>query len=313
MYLICGEALYDVFLDPVSPDNGLQVNLQAIPGGSPHNIAIGLARLGCAVALATEIAGDSLGRRLERRLKKEGVDCRFLRYTAATTPLAMVDIDESGAAHYVFHGLKGLLYHPDLSEVRKHWDALLGIHVGSVPIVSRQSAPHLLELVGSTPDRVLISFNPHVRLSLEPDVARWRKAVEEFRPHAHLIKVSEEDLLQLYGKTVDGDGAANRWLEHRCSLVVVTRGARGATLFTRQHGRIDIESAPVVVADTVGAGDSFQAAMLAWLAEHRRASPAELSQLSAGELAELGRFASHAAALTCRYRGPQFPYRRALK
>ena len=313
MYLICGEALYDVFLDPAAPDSGLQVPLHAIPGGSPHNIAIGLARLGCPVALATEIAGDALGRRLERRLKKEGVDCRFLRTTATATPLAMVDIDESGAPHYVFHALDRLVYHPDVSEVRRNWNSLFGIHVGSVPIVSRQSAPQLLELVASTPDRLLVSFNPHVRLSLEPDVARWRQAVEDFRPHAHLIKVSEDDLLQLYGKAIDGDSAANRWLEHRCSLVVVTRGARGATLFTREHGRINVETAPVVVADTVGAGDSFQAAMLAWLAEHRRVSPVELSQLSAGELAELGRFASHAAALTCRYRGPQFPYRRALK
>jgi fructokinase len=313
MYLICGEALYDVFLDPVAPDSDLQVTLHARPGGSPHNIAIGLARLGCAVALATEIARDSLGRRLERRLKKEGVDCRFLRCTAAATPLAMVDIDESGAAHYVFHGLDRLIYHPDLLAVQQNWDSLFGIHVGSVPIVSRQSASQLLKLVSSTADRVLVSFNPHVRLSLEPDVARWRRAVEDFRTHAHLIKVSEDDLLLLYGEGSDGDSAANRWLEHRCSLVVVTRGAKGATLFTRHHGRIDVESAPVVVADTIGAGDSFQAAMLAWLAEHRRVSPLELSQLEAGELAELGRFASHAAALTCRYRGPQFPYRRALK
>jgi fructokinase len=118
--------------------------------------------------------------------------------------------------------------------------------------------------------------------------------------------------VQLYGPGTDVDAVATRWLEHRCSVVVVTRGERGATIYSRRHGKIIIEPVPVVVADTVGAGDSYQAALLAWLAERRHVSPLALSQLSADELAELGRFAARAAAITCRYRGPEFPYRKAL-
>jgi fructokinase len=312
MYLICGEALYDVFVDASSTDAARPITLYAKAGGSPHNVAIGLARLGCAVALATETAPDALGVRLEQRLQNEGVDCRFIRRTAASTPLAMVDVDAAGTARYAFHGLAGLRYHPDLPAVQRCWNSLIGVHVGSIPIVSDQSSSQLLQLAASTPDKVLVSFDPNVRLSLEPDVARWREAVEQFRRQAHLIKVSVDDLTQLYGAGIDVARVAGEWLSHRCSLVAVTRGERGATLFSRTGSVVQIEPVPVVVADTVGAGDSFQAAMLAWLSEARRASPLELAHLSAAQCAALGRFAARAAATTCRYRGPEFPYRKAL-
>ena len=312
MYLVCGEALFDVFVDPTTPYDHNQVTLFAKAGGSPHNVAIGLARLGCRVALATEIAADALGRRLESRLQSEGVDCRFVRRTAAATPIAMVDVHEPGTARYSFYGLDHLLYHPDPAAVQRELKSIIGVHVGSIPSVSHQSATHLVELVASMPARTLVSFDPNVRLSLEPDVARWHRAVDTFRQYAHVIKVGEDDLVQLYGGAADVEAIAVSWLAHRCSLVVVTRSERGATLFSKACGKISVAAMPVVVADTVGAGDSFQAAMLAWFAENDRASPAQVSKLTTGELEAVGKFATLAASITCRYRGPEFPFRKAL-
>ena len=311
MYLICGEALYDVFVDPLDADVRRRVSLTAKPGGSPFNVAIGLARLGVPVALATEIADDTLGRNLEARLRAEGVRCDFLRRTASSTPLAMVEIDAQGAPRYAFHGLAALQFHPDQSTFQEHLGALNGIHVGSIPIVSH-SAPQLLALAASASPRTLISFDPNVRLSVEPEAGKWQKAVDQFRRLAHLIKVSEEDLACLYGAAADIDSIAACWLEHRCAMVIVTRGSRGATYYSRTAGNIHIEALPVSIGDTVGAGDSFQAAMLAWLWEQRRASPAEIAGLSARQIQSLGTFAAHAAAETCRHKGPEFPYRKAL-
>jgi fructokinase len=312
VYLICGEALYDVFIDPPPANESRQVSLYAKAGGSPHNVAIGLARLGCPVALATELAPDTLGRRLESRLQTEGVDCRFVRRTAKATPLAIVDVDADGTTRYAFHGLDQLLYHPELSVIRQSWKSLFGVHVGSIPIVSKQSSTQLLQLISTAPEKALVSFDPNIRLSLQPDVTQWRRAVDSFRQNAHLIKVSEDDLIHLYGADVDIDATARSWLSHRCTVVALTRSERGATLFSGSSGAIDIAPVPVVVADTVGAGDSFQAAMLAWLAEERHASPQGLANLDSHDLQTLGRFAAHAAAITCRYRGPEFPYRKAL-
>jgi len=312
MYLICGEALYDVFIDPMNADVRRKVDLTAKPGGSPFNVAIGLARLGCPSYLATELALDTLGRNLEAKLRAEGVHCDFLRRTAKATPLAMVDVDATGTPTYAFHGLDGLLFYPDMSVVKKHWKELVGIHVGSIPIVSRSSSEPLLALLSEAPAKVLVSFDPNVRLTVEPDVDRWRQAVDRFRAHAHMIKVSEEDIVNLFGRDADQERIAESWLTHHCSLVAVTRGAFGATYYSRHSGKITVEAIPVVVADTVGAGDSFQAAMMAWLLENRHASPAELAALSPAQLRTLGQFAAQAAAATCRHRGPEFPYRKTL-
>jgi len=313
MYLICGEALYDVFIDPSASGKATKLSLSAKAGGSPHNVAIGLARLGCPVALASEISTDTLGRLLEARLRAEGVDCRFLRTTAKATPLAMVDVDAAGVPRYAFHGLDIVLFHPDPAAITPLWKTIRGIHVGSIPIVSRQSSAMLLELIKGAPQRVLTSLDPNVRLAFEPDVERWRTAVEAFREHANLIKVSEEDLAALFGSSVDADRVAARWLSDRCSLVVVTRGSAGASLFSSRGGKVEIPAVKVVVADTVGAGDSFQAAMLAWLKENDATGPDELADLSNDQLKAMGNFAARAAATTCRHRGPEFPYRKALR
>ena len=90
----------------------------------------------------------------------------------------------------------------------------------------------------------------------------------------------------------DADTIARSWLTHRCSLVAVTRGERGATYYSRSAGQIEIASLPVVVADTVGAGDSSQAATLAWLAEHRCMAPSVLNSLTAEAIRKLGNFAA---------------------
>ncbi|MDP9089792.1 MAG: carbohydrate kinase [Pseudomonadota bacterium] len=313
MYLVCGEALYDVLIDPTGPASPNKVSLSAKAGGSPHNVAIGLARLGCPVALATEIAPDTLGRRLESRLAAEGVDCSFLRRTGKATPLAMVDVDALGNARYVFHGLDCILFHPDPKTIKPNWKSIYGVHVGSIPIVSRQSSAMLLDLLRTAPKGIINSFDPNVRTAFEPDIERWRISVESFGKLAHLIKASEEDLKTIYGADVDEGVIAQRWLSAHCSLVIVTRGGRGASLYSRSAGRIDVPAVKVIVADTVGAGDSFQAAMLAWLAEKRLASPSALAKLSPEQLGALGHFSAQAAAITCRHRGPEFPYRKALQ
>lgn len=312
MFLICGETLYDVHVERPPSNKVRHVALAAKAGGSPHNVAIGLVRLGCPAMLSTEIANDSLGRFLEAHLISEGVDCRFVRRTATATPLAMVDVDAAGQPRYAFHGLDAMRFHPEPGAVSGLWNTLYGIHVGSIALVSRPSGQALSDLTAAAPPRVLVSLDPNIRLTIEPHVERWRQAVDRFRRHAHLIKVSDEDICSLFGREVQVDQIAVAWLEHRCQLVAVTRGARGVSLFSRK-GRVDIDAVPVTVGDTVGAGDCFQAALLAHLAETRHASPAELAALSLPDLDRMGRFAAAAAAITCRHRGPEFPYRKALR
>ena len=311
MYLVCGEALFDFFAQsPESMATG-QVDFRAIAGGSPFNVAVGLRRLGVDTALFAGLSTDYLGRRLKQVLVNEGVSTEYLHDLDAPTTLAMVALDASGSPAYSFRGegcadrqLHG--HHLPLlgPEVR-------GVHVGSFSLVVQPVGDTLLALVKRESGQRLISLDPNVRLNPEPDIERWRQRISELIPYADVIKVSDEDLELLYPGQ-DAQQIARSWLNHRCQLVFLTRGSQGASVFSREHGQRSVPASPVQVADTVGAGDTFQAAVIAWLTGHGLDSIEGVQGLSALQLDALLDFASRAAALTCSKTGPDLPYRAQL-
>lgn len=309
MFLVCGEALFDLFSRSAGVDEGEAVVFRAVAGGSPYNVAIGLARLGREVAIATHLFDDALGRRLETTLRREGVDLSFVHRGTGATPLALVEVDNAGVPHYAFHGVREMCVHPEVPAHQHR--AFTGIHVGSVPIVSICSSGNLLELTRDARDQ-LISFDPNVRLSVEPDMGLWRAQVDRFRRNAHVIKVSVEDLNAIYGSQCDAHRIAARWVEDATSIVVLTRGERGCVLFSARHEPIELQVVPSRILDTVGAGDSFMAALLCWLDEANCARPAALSDLTEAQLRLMGEFASSAAAKTCSRQGPHMPRRGEL-
>ncbi|MCK6254246.1 carbohydrate kinase family protein [Pseudomonas fragi] len=311
MYLVCGEALFDFFAQsPESMATG-QVDFRAIAGGSPFNVAVGLRRLGVDTALFAGLSTDYLGRRLKQVLVNEGVSTEYLHDLDSPTTLAMVALDASGSPAYSFRGegcadrqLHG--HHLPLlgPEVR-------GVHVGSFSLVVQPVGDTLLALVKRESGQRLISLDPNVRLNPEPDIERWRQRISELIPYADVIKVSDEDLELLYPGQ-DAQQIARSWLNHRCQLVFLTRGSQGASVFSREHGQRSVPASLVQVADIVGAGDTFQAAVIAWLTGHGLDSIEGVQGLSALQLDALLDFASRAAALTCSKTGPDLPYRAQL-
>lgn len=311
MFLVCGEALFDIF---TRPDDGGSVNrlgLDAVAGGSPFNVAIGLRRLGVEAALFAGLSSDYLGRRLRLVLAHEQVDPRYLREFDAPTTLAMVAVGADGSPTYSFRGdgcadrQLRLEHLPDLAP------AVRGIHVGSFSLVVQPVADTLLALVAREADRRLISLDPNVRLNPAPDIHLWRDQIHAFAAHAHLIKVSDEDLHLLY-PDIEPQQIAEAWLRKRSQLVVVTRGAHGASIFTRNQGTWSVPACEVETVDTVGAGDTFQAALLTFLSERGLDTPAGLATLQRDTLDQMLRFATRAAALTCTRVGPDLPYRNQL-
>lgn len=169
----------------------------------------------------------------------------------------------------------------------------------------------LLTLVQRESGKRLISLDPNVRLNPQPDIQLWRDRVAQLVQHADLIKVSDEDLHLLYPDQAP-ESVLQGWLQHRCQLVFLTRGGDGATVFSRQHGSWSASAVKVVMADTVGAGDTFQAALIAWLTEQQLDSVDGLQQLTRAQIDAMLVFAVRAAALTCTKTGPDLPYRRQL-
>ena len=311
MYLVCGEALFDFFSEEDASGQASKVNYKAIAGGSPFNVAVGLRRLGIEAGLFGGLSTDFLGRRLLQVLKDEGVSEQFLVEFAAPTTLSMVAVGANGSPQYNFRGegcADRLLQAEHLPVLG---DDVRGLHIGSFSLVVQPIGDTLLALVQRESGKRLISLDPNVRLNPQPDIQLWRDRVAELVKHADLIKVSDEDLHLLYPDQ-SPESVLEGWLQHRCQLVFLTRGGNGASVFSRQHGHWSQPAVKVVMADTVGAGDTFQAAVIAWLTEQQRDSIEGLQQLSKADIAALLDFACRAAALTCSKTGPDLPYRHQL-
>jgi len=311
MYLVCGEALFDFFSEDDASDSASKVNFKAIAGGSPFNVAIGLRRLGVEAALFAGLSTDYLGRRLLQVLEDEGVRPDYWVDFAAPTTLAMVAVGANGSPQYSFRG-EGCA---DRQLKPEHLPTLgadvRGLHVGSFSLVVQPIADTLLTLVRRESGKRLISLDPNVRLNPEPNIEVWRSRIATLVELADLIKVSDEDLHLLYPGQ-DPAQVIEGWLQHRCQLVFLTRGGEGATVFSRTQGSWSTPAIPVKMADTVGAGDTFQAALIAWLTEQQLDSVQGVKQLSREQIDQMLRFAVQAAALTCGKTGPDLPYRHQL-
>ena len=311
MYLVCGEALFDFFSEDDVTGLASKVNFKAIAGGSPFNVAVGLCRLGVDAALFAGLSTDYLGRRLQQVLNEEGVRPDFLVDFAAPTTLAMVAVGANGSPHYNFRG-EGCA---DRQLKPEHLPELgpdvMGLHIGSFSLVVQPIADTLLELVQRESGKRLISLDPNVRLNPEPNIDLWRSRIATLVEYADLIKVSDEDLSLLYPEE-DPQRVIEGWLQHRCHLVFLTRGGEGATVFSRIHGSWSVPASPVKIADTVGAGDTFQAALITWLTEQQRDSVEGVQSLSRQHIDGMLKFAVQAAALTCSKTGPDLPHRHQL-
>ena len=310
MMIICGEALLDVF---AAGETSTGIALDAKVGGSPFNLAVGLARLGQPVGFFSAISTGFAGERLMRALASEGVDTRAVARNGAPTTLSLIGLDAQGVPSYAFYGegcADRLLAEADLARVPA---GITAINIGSYATVVEPIASTLRALIereralreGSAPGaHALIAFDPNIRLNVEPDLQRWRDQLAWMLPRTDLLKVSDEDLGLLQpGIGADAfDAFAANAIAQGVNAVVITRGALGAIGWTAQ-GRSSVPPVPVAVVDTVGAGDTFQAALLTWLAEHNALSPQALGALTQEQLHDALGFAARAAAITCSRRG----------
>ncbi|MEM9061894.1 MAG: carbohydrate kinase [Pseudomonadota bacterium] len=299
--LVCGEALYDLF-QVDEPEPG-RLSLDARVGGSPFNVAIGIARLGGKASLLTGISTDLLGSRLMARLEAEGVGVDLIIRSGRRTTLSLVGLDPNGSPEYAFYGVGSAdcaISASDLPAVPDHVEAL---HFGSYSIAVRPVADAFAELAARESHRFL-SLDPNVRLTIEPEIGLWRERIASFAASANLIKVSAEDLGLLWPGRAAAE-IAHEWLGLGADCVIVTDGGAAVRAW-RADGEISVATEAVEIVDTVGAGDSFQAAVLSAL-QARGAMAVGPADLSSEDLAEILAFAARAAAMTCARRGADLP------
>lgn len=295
MLVVLGEVVVDL----LEQSDG---DLRPVPGGSPANVALALARLGDHVELMARFGGDALGDRCERHVRDNGVGLAYAVRADQPSTLALVTLDELGHARYGFWTEGTSDWQWTAAELAATPTDAAALHTGSLASWLPPSAAPVLDLLHRTraADATTVSYDPNVRAALMGTPDQGRAAVEGAVAAAHVVKASDEDVAWLYPGTGLTEVAA-RWLGLGADLVVVTRGADGPLGITAD-AVVDRAAPGVRVSDTVGAGDTFTAGLLHGLAARDAlgAGPsARLRALSADALGDVLHTAAAAAALTC--------------
>jgi fructokinase len=299
MFVVVGEALVDL----VGQRGGR--TFSAHPGGSPANVALGLARLGVPVTLNTRLGRDSFGEMVRSHLEASGVRVDGGAGEGAKTTLAIATL-AAGIASYDF---------------RIDWDveALVPLpvetrclHTGSLATVLPPGRANVVDLVEREHERgrVTVSYDPNVRPALLGDAARARPDIEHLVAMSDVVKVSDDDLRWLYPDRSDEE-VAQDWLASGPALVVVTRGGAGAYAVS---AGLELRRAavPIDLVDTVGAGDSFTSGLLDGLHRADLIGGARRDALATIDEATLGSVVDAAAliaAITCSRPGADPPTR----
>jgi fructokinase len=301
MLLSCGDALID-FL-PAKSTDGSDAFRPAV-GGSCLNVAIGMARLGAPAAFVGGISTDLFGRMIVDHALASQVDLRYAMRLARPTKLAFVQTVD-GEAQYTFY---------DEETASRHWTYHPGsipfaemeaIHVGSTTLIDAKLAAETMRMVEDARSTTL-SFDPNCRPNLVTDKAAYVSRMNQFVERADIVRLSDGDFAFLY----DGSNyaqVAEALLARGPLLFVVTCGARGARAWHRMAGAVQVDAPRVKIVDTIGAGDSFQAALLFILRKMNRISAELLAKLDASQLKGALSFAAACAALTCARQGADPP------
>jgi fructokinase len=250
--LVIGEALVDIVMD------GQGESAEHV-GGSPANVAVGLARLDHAVDFACSLGHDERGDRIAAHLGRHGVHVLPESFGDDPTSTALATLDRAGSATYVFD-LHWALPRISLPEGTGH------VHTGSIGAVLQPGAATVTATLQDVRERGTVSYDPNIRPGIMGDLAAVRERVEELVALSDVVKSSADDVALLYaGASVDE--VMSRWLRLGASLTVVTLGAGGVVyrVASDEHSRHEPTRAERVV-DTVGAGDSFMAGLVSGLA-----------------------------------------------
>jgi fructokinase len=303
MIVCCGEALIDMVPGGDGPDSFV-----AKPGGCPLNTAIAAARLGARVEFLGRIGTDLFGEQLASALEADGVGLRLVARSGEPATLAFVRRDDRGNARYAFYS-KGAA---DRSLSASDLPASLGadaafLALGSISLLQEPAGGAIESLAERESGRgVAVSLDPNIRPSLVEDREAYMRRLERVIAIAAIVKASDDDLEWMFpGMGVEA--AMDRLLGMGPALVAVTLGAKGAIALGRS-GRARVGAFPVDVVDTIGAGDTFHAALLARLDSSGGArGRAALASLDSAALEGALEYAAAAAALDCSRPGADPP------
>ncbi|MGW3991524.1 carbohydrate kinase family protein [Streptomyces sp. NPDC004830] len=301
MIVVAGEALIDL----VPQGAGALAALQPALGGGPFNTAMALGRLDSPTAFCSRVSDDAFGEALLDRLRTTGVDVSSVQRGGEPTTLAVATLGEDGSAAYAFYveGTADRLFTAPTALP----PGTRAVSFGTCSLVLEPGASAYEELMrAAAAQGVFTALDPNIRPGLIADPDAYRARFKSWLPSVSLLKLSAEDAEWL-------GGTPQEWLASGPAAVVVTRGGAGLTAYTRDGGEYAVPGERVEVVDTIGAGDTVNAALLHGLAVRDALTDRGVTGLGEDGWTELLRFAARAAAVTCSRAGAEPPYARELE
>jgi fructokinase len=294
--LVAGEALFDLVA-------GTGEELRAHPGGAPFNVARTIGRLERPVAFLGPISTDRFGARLRSALETDGVGLGSVVSTDLPTTLAVADVGADGSATFHFYSAEtsvpSLSPREALAALPARVDMLL---TGGLGLALEPIASTLEGVIDALPAGTLVAVDPNCRPAVIRDPPAYRARMSRVVSRCDVLKASEEDLAWLDPGSRPVE-AARAMLVGGPPVAIVTRGERGATVVAPDR-EVDVPAPAARVVDTIGAGDAFSGALLAWWHE-RSLGRGDLGDLDV--VVEATRFACRVAARTAERAGASPP------
>ena len=302
MILCCGEALIDML--PRETTKG-EPAFSPYAGGAVCNTAVALARLGRPTGFFSGLSSDLMGDIIREKLDASNVDHSYVATSDRPTTLAFVKL-VNGAASYAFYDENTagrMITEADLPEIG---DDCRAMHFGAISLIPEPCGSTYEALLMREADKRVISLDPNIRPSFITDADKHRARIERMAAKADILKFSDEDL-NWFGLEGSLDDKARHWIKAGASLVVVTRGSDSTIGYTATE-KVEVPSEKVEVVDTVGAGDTFDAGILASLDLAGLLTKGKVKALSAGAIRDALALGAKAAAVTVSRAGANPPF-----
>lgn len=308
MILCAGEALIDML--PISSPSGA-AGFAPHVGGAIFNTAIALGRLGVPAGMLTGISTDSFGNLLSAALTANAVDTSHVVLADRPTTLAFVELN-GGQASYMFYdeNSAGRMLSPE--ELPRVGDDVTALYLGGISLACEPCADTYAGLLAQAGAGRAVMIDPNIRPGFVRDADRFRTRLAAMLRQADIVKVSDEDLTWLHPGPMPVPDKVRALLDHGPALVIVTRGGEGATAYLADGTEVTVPALRAKVVDTVGAGDTFNAGVLASLSEQGLLTKDALRGLSAQAVTDALTFGARVAAVTVSRAGANPPWAREL-
>ena len=306
MILCCGEALIDML--PRTTTLG-EPAFAPYVGGAVFNTAIALGRLGAPAGFFSGLSSDLFGGQFREALGASKVSSTYAHTSPRPTTLAFVRLT-NGQATYTFYDENTagrMLTTEDLPELGAEIEAML---FGAISLISDPAGAAYEEFMKREHQRRVMMLDPNIRPNFIPDKARHLRRIRSMMAMADIVKLSDEDL-HWFGEAGSHEDVIRNWLDRGPKLIVVTHGSEGAVGYSREH-KVTVMPQKVEVVDTVGAGDTFNAGILASLHEQGLLTKAEMGGLGEDAIRQALTLGSKAAAVTVSRAGANPPWRHEI-